>query len=80
VSQGSGGGDVYMLLDRSKEEIARDLLARATAAWGAERTEELRAQIDETAGWLATVGRYPVKLEGDEPDFLVAPATREEDW
>ena len=69
-----------MLADRPKETISRDLQALVESVWGAERAEALRAQIDETAGWLAAVGRYPVRLEGDEPDFLVAPAAREEDW
>ncbi len=69
-----------MLLDRSKEEIARDLLAQAERAWGAGRAEALRAQIDESAEALARIGAYPVALDGDQPDYLAPMATRGEDW
>lgn len=66
-----------MLLDRSKEEIARELLARATECWGAERAEDLRKPIEDAATSLSLIARYTLELDGDEPDFLVAPATRE---
>ncbi len=68
-----------MLLDRPKETIVRELKALAESAWGAERAEALRAQIDETAGWMARIGRYPVAMDGDEPDYLAPMKTQEED-
>lgn len=65
-----------MLLDRSKEEIARDLMEQAARTWGAERAEALRSQIDDTAESLSLIGRHALAIDGEEPDFLVAPAVR----
>ena len=62
-----------MRIDRSKEEIARDLMATAVKVWGAEKAEELRSEIDTHARHLSLVGKYVLPLDSDEPDFVVAP-------
>lgn len=67
-----------MLLDRPKEEIARDLLEQATGFYGPERAEVLRAEIDKVAGWISLIAPHQLELDGDEPDFAIAPAVRKE--
>lgn len=62
-----------MLLDRPKDEIARDLLTQAANNWGAGRAEALRRQIEEVAGWLSLIAACRLEIDGEEPDFLVAP-------
>ncbi len=71
-SQDGGGGIV--VLDRSREEIARDLTEQAEKTWGTERAAALRAEIDKVADWISLIAPEKADLEGDEPDFLVAPA------
>lgn len=66
------------MLNRSKEEIARDLVAQATRTWGTDRVDALRGQIEETADWLSAVGSHRLEIDGDEPDFLVDPAAGRE--
>ena len=61
-----------MRIDRSKDEIARDMLDAAAKIWGAEHVETLRSEIDGCADHLSLIGRYVLPLDGDEPDFLVA--------
>jgi len=62
-----------MLLDRPKEEIARDLAEQAAKFFGPERAAELEKEIDRVAGWLALIAPHRLDIDGDEPDFLVAP-------
>lgn len=64
--------------DRPKEEIARDMKAQAAAMWGPERAATLTAEIDKVAGWISLIARHPLELDGEEPDFLVAPAAEKE--
>ena len=44
-----------MLLDRPKEELARDLREQAVKFYGPERAEELEKEIDRVVGWLALI-------------------------
>ncbi len=67
-----------MLLDRPKEEIARDLLEQATKVYGHARAEELRTEIDKVAGWLSLIAPHRLEIDADEPDFVVAPARQGE--
>lgn len=62
-----------MRIDRTGEEIARDLTAAASKTWGSERADALKNEIETHAKHLSLVGRYDLPLDGDEPDFLVAP-------
>lgn len=62
-----------MLLDRPKEELARDLLEQATKHYGPERAQALQKEIDRVAGWLSLIAPHRLPIDGDEPDFLVAP-------
>ena len=64
-----------MRIDRSKEEIARDMLDAAAKIWGPEHAEALRSEIDGCADHLSRIGKYELPLDDDEPDFLVAPCT-----
>ena len=63
-----------MLLDRSKEEIARELAEQATKAYGPKRAAALSREIEKAAGWLALVGSQPIDPRGEEPDYMFAPA------
>lgn len=63
------------MLNRSKEEIARDLTEAAEKVWGPERATALKAEIDKVADWVSLVTPQSLDLEADEPDYLVAPAT-----
>ncbi len=67
-----------MRIDRSKEEIAQDLTAAAVKTWGAKRAEELQDEIRTHARHLSLLGKYNLPLDGDEPDFVVAPYPAEE--
>ncbi len=62
-----------MLLDRPKEEIARDLLEQATKFYGVERAGALKTEIDRVAGWISLIAPQHLEIDGDEPDFVVAP-------
>jgi hypothetical protein len=62
-----------MRIDRPKDAIARDMLESASKIWGVEHAESLRAEIEGSAGHLSRVGKYVLPLDGDEPDFLIAP-------
>ncbi len=62
-----------MRIDRSKEEIAGDMLDAAAKIWGPEHAQALRSEIDGCADHLSRIGRYELPLDDDEPDFLVAP-------
>ncbi len=64
-----------MRIDRSKEEIARDMLDAAARIWGPEHAEALHSEIDGCADHLSRIGRYVLPLDDDEPDFLVAPCS-----
>ena len=72
-----GGGGI-VVLDRSREEIARDLTEQAEKTWGPERAAALREEIDKVADWISLIAPEKADLEGDEPDFLVAPASERE--
>ncbi|MGE5620440.1 MAG: hypothetical protein ACM3US_14435 [Sphingomonadaceae bacterium] len=63
-----------MLLDRPKEEIARDLFEHASRAYGPERAETLRTEIDRVADWISLIAPIRLEIDADEPDFVVAPA------
>ena len=62
-----------MRIDRSGEEIARDLMAEAERVWGSQTAQELKGEIDTHAQHLSAIGKYVLPLDGDEPDLLVAP-------
>ena len=62
------------MLNRSREEIARDLTEDAKRVWGPERAAALKAEIDKVAGWISIIVPKQLELESDEPDYLVAPA------
>jgi hypothetical protein len=66
-----------MLLDRSKEEIVRELAEQAAKAYGPERATALSREIEKAAGWLALVGSQPIDPRGEEPDCMFAPAEGE---
>ncbi len=68
-----------MLLDRPREELARDLLEQATKFYGAGRAEELRKEIDRVSEWMALIAPHRLEIDADEPDFLVAPDAEGED-
>lgn len=63
-----------MMLNRSKEEIARDLTEEATRVWGPERAAAMKAEINKVADWISLVAPHQLDLEADEADYLVAPA------
>ncbi len=65
------------MIGRSKEEIARDLREQAEKNYGPERAEALRGAIEDTARNLSLIMGQALPIDGDEPDFLVAPATKE---
>ncbi len=67
-----------MILNRSREEIARDLTEKAIRVWGPERAAALKSEIDKVADWISLVVPQPLALEADEPDYLVAPVTKGE--
>ncbi len=67
-----------MLFDRTKEEIADGLLDQVTKGLSIERADADRGQIEDTARWIYLIGRYPLEIDGDEPDFLVAPCHHRE--
>ena len=46
-----------MRLNRSRDEIERDLLEQARETWGDQRVDALRHQIHEAAGWISLVGK-----------------------
>ena len=48
-------------------------MASAVKVWGADKAEELRGEIDTHARHLSLIGKYDLPLDGDEPDFIVAP-------
>lgn len=62
-----------MRIDRSGEEIARDLMAEAERVWGADDAQNLKGEIETHAQHLAVIGKYALPLDNDEPDMLVAP-------
>ncbi len=62
-----------MLLDRPKEELSRDLMEQATKFYGPDRAEELRKEIERVSGWLYLIAPHRLRIDGDEPDFVVAP-------
>jgi hypothetical protein len=66
-----------MLLDRSKEELIRELTEQAAKAYGPERAAALGMEIDKAAGWLVMVGSEPIDPRGEEPDYMFAPAEGE---
>ncbi len=66
-----------MLLNRSKEEIVRDLTEQASKAYGPERAAALSKEIEKAAGWLVLVGSEPIDPRGEEPDYMFAPAKGE---
>ncbi len=52
-----------------REDLLAQMLARSTALWGKERTEELRPQIEQTADTLIQISQaLPGKEE--EPAFF----------
>ncbi|MHB0869943.1 MAG: hypothetical protein ACYC66_15505 [Chloroflexota bacterium] len=63
-----------MLLDRPKEDIARDLLDQAARSYGPERAEALRTEIDRVAEWISLIAPLRLEIDADEPDFATAPA------
>lgn len=66
------------MLDRSKDEIARDILERGARLWGSERAEAMKEDAEKIAESVAVIMKRSLPLDGAEPDFLVAPAqTRE---
>lgn len=62
-----------MLLDRPKEELARDLKEQAVKFYGPKRAEELEKEIERVSSWLALIAPHRLEIDSDEPDFLVAP-------
>ena len=52
----------------SREDIARDLVERASALWGPERAEAIRGVLERTAWQLSDIARNPPDPEM-EPGF-----------
>jgi len=67
-----------MMPGQAKEQIAQELVERASGYWGVERAEDLRSKIEQTASWLSLIAQATLEIDEDEPDFLVAPAVRGE--
>ena len=59
--------------DALRAEYAAGLRAEAERRFGAARAEALKENIDNVAGWMADVARFP--LDADEPPaFYAEPA------
>jgi hypothetical protein len=52
-----------------RDQLLAQMLARSTALWGKERTEELRPQIEQTADTLMQISRALPGRE-EEPAFF----------
>lgn len=54
----------------TKSDVANDLWDLAVKRWGEREAEGLRAQIADTADWIATIGDQSLDIWADEPDYL----------